>query len=83
MGSAPVAERASARDSEATTNSAQRAAASTTSYRLAPATKKNEIKVMVDDHHLSIFALVNRRGLKKLMKILEASSTFLDEGNDD
>jgi hypothetical protein len=51
-------------------------------HQIAPATKENEIRVLVDGNHLSVSALVDRQGLKKLMKVLEANSTLLGDGNE-
>ncbi len=83
MGSEPVGERASDRSPEIAINRARSEPPDALSHRLAPATKENEIKVLVDGNHLSVSAVVDRQGLKKLMKILEANSALLEESKRD
>ena len=51
-------------------------------HQIAPATKENEIRVLVDGNHLSVSALVDRQGLMKLIKILEANSALLGDGKE-
>jgi hypothetical protein len=40
--------------------------------------KENEIKVILEHNHLRVSAFVDRDGLKKLLKILEANRPFLE-----
>lgn len=51
-------------------------------HQIAPATKVNEIRVLVDGDRLSVSALVDRQGLKKLMKILEANSASFGDSDE-
>jgi hypothetical protein len=43
-----------------------------------PSMKKNEIKVVLEHNHLRVSAFVDRDGLRKLLKILEANRPFLE-----
>ena len=47
------------------------------------AMKENEINVRFDGNYLSVSAFVDRAGLRKLMKILEANRAVLEVGKDD
>ena len=43
-----------------------------------PSMKENEIKVVLEHNHLRVSAFVDRDGLRKLLKILEANRPFLE-----
>jgi hypothetical protein len=44
--------------------------------------KENEIKVILEHNHLRVSAFVDRDGLRKLMKILEANRPFIEGAKD-
>ena len=49
------------------------------SLQNTPSMEENEIKVILEHSHLRVSAFVDREGLKKLMKILEANRPFLED----
>jgi hypothetical protein len=57
----------------------QPAASRITPPNLAPATEDNQIRVLVDGQHLSVTARVDRQGLKKLIKLLQANGALLGD----
>jgi hypothetical protein len=48
------------------------------SFPNPPPIKENEIKVVLEHNHLRVSAFVDRDGLRKLLKILEANRPFLE-----
>jgi hypothetical protein len=57
--------------------------AQATPIRTTPAMKENEINVLFVGNYLSVSAFVDRAGLGKLMKILEANRAILEGGKED
>jgi hypothetical protein len=47
------------------------------------AQEKNEIKVGFEGNHLRVSAFVNRRGLRKLIAVLQTNAALLEAENDD
>jgi hypothetical protein len=48
---------------------------------LAPDSRNNEMRILVDGQQLSVTATVDRQGLKKLIKLLQANSALLESGD--
>jgi hypothetical protein len=61
----------------------QRPTAHSTSAKNMPAVQINDIKIAVDGLQLRVTATVDGRGLKKLIKLLQANSALLESGDAD